>query len=209
MPPTPSQPTDGDPLRTLLDEAESELRQRLEDACEAEAKGVSNESTEEVRRLEDNLLEAALAAKQTIALRGQLKRRNQAERDRPTKLNVSADRARRAGAPLTGTSEPKAEKPGEPKVMGVREFTDDEGLPWRAWSVVPGLSRASSHGGKFLGDFQNGWICFESLGSSARRRLPYPQAKWPTMGEEELKQLLQRAIDAPIREKKTAGRGLT
>jgi len=80
MPPTPSQPTDGDPLRTLLDEAESELRQRLEDACEAEAKGVSNESTEEVRRLEDNLLEAALAAKQTIALRGQLKRRNQAER---------------------------------------------------------------------------------------------------------------------------------
>jgi len=93
--------------------------------------------------------------------------------------------------------------------MGVREFTDDEGLPWRAWSVVPGLSRASSHGGKFLGDFQNGWICFESLGSSARRRLPYPQAKWPTMGEEELKQLLQRAIDAPIREKKTAGRGLT
>ncbi len=209
MSPTPSPPSDRDPLRTLLDEAESELRQRLEDACEAEAKGVSTESTEAVRQLEDNLLAAALAAKQTVALRGQMKRRTHAERERPIKLDVAADRARQAGAPRTGSPEPKADKPGETTVMGVREFTDDEARAWRAWSVVPGLSRASSHGGKFLGDFQNGWICFESLGSTARRRLPFPQSKWADISDEELRQLLQTAIDAPIREKKSAGRELT
>jgi hypothetical protein len=209
MTPTPPQPSDRNPLRTLLDEAESELRQRLEDACEAEAKGASTESTEEVRQLEDNLLAAALAAKQTIAIRGQMKRQTHGERERPIKIDVAPDRSRQAGAARTGSSELKVDKPGETKVMGVREFTDEQGRPWRAWSVVPGLSRASAHGGKFLGDFQNGWICFESLGSSARRRLPYTQSKWPTLGDEELKQLLQRAIDAPIREKKTAGRELT
>jgi len=180
MSPSPSQSSDRDSLRKQLDEAESELRQRLEDACEAEAKGVSTESTEEVRRLEDTLLAAAVAAKQTITLRGQMNRRSYAEREQLV-------------------------KPDDKPVMGVREFTDDAGRPWRAWSVVPGMSRASSQGGQMLGDFQNGWICFESLGSPARRRLPFPQSKWLGLSDEDLKQLLEDAIDAPVREKKTAG----
>src|SRR6476661_1406722 len=199
MSPSPSQPSDRDPLRTMLDEAENELRERLEDACEAEAKGVSTESTAAVRQLEDNLLAAALAAKQTVALRDQMTRRSHAKAERPLKLDVAGDR--HAAAPPTEAPAPQADKLGEKTVMGVREFTDLEGRPWRAWSVVPGLSRASSHGGQFLGDFQNGWICFESLGSSARRRLPYPQSKWPGNTDDELRQLLQKAIDAPIREK--------
>jgi len=81
MSPNPSQSPDRESLQKQLDEAESELRQRLEDACESEAKGVSNESTEEVRRLEDNLLAAAVAAKQTITLRGQMKSRKHTERE--------------------------------------------------------------------------------------------------------------------------------
>ena len=182
MSPNPSQSSDRDSLRKQLDEAESELRQRLEDACESEAKGVSNESTEEVRRLEDNLLAAAIAAKQTIALRGQMKGRTLAER------------------------EPRV-KPDDKPAMGVREFTDAVGRPWRAWSVVPGTSRASSHSGQILGDFQNGWICFEGLGSSARRRLPFPQSKWLGLSDEELKQLLQQAIDAPVRERRSQRTG--
>jgi len=186
MPTSPSQPSDRDSLRKQLDEAERVLRQRLEDACESEAKGVSNESTEEVRRLEDTLLAAALAAKQTIALRGQMNRRTPAERK-------PAER------------KPPVESDDKP-AMGVREFTDEVGHPWRAWSVVPGTSRASSHGGQILGDFQNGWICFEGLGSSARRRLPFPQSKWLGLSDEDLKQLLQQAIDAPVRERpKRAG----
>ena len=86
--------------------------------------------------------------------------------------------------------------------MGVREFTDDEGRRWRAWRVVPGLTKASAGGRQFLGDFQNGWICFEGIGSSARRRLPYRGANWTDISDEELKHLMQQAIDAPLREKR-------
>jgi len=178
MPPKPSKTSDRDALQKQLQDAEAELRSRLEEACEAEAKGVSTESTEQIRRLEDSLLAAATAAKQTIALRSDIKRRTRPEGE-----------------------------PGEMDAMGVREFTDDEGRPWRAWSVVPGLSRASASGGQILGDFQNGWICFESIGGPARRRLPYPRAKWPEITDEELKRLLREAIDAPIRGKKGAGEG--
>jgi hypothetical protein len=172
MPSIPSQTSKRDSLQKQLADAEKELRRKLEDACEAEAKGISTKSTEEIRRLEDSLLAAASAAKQTITVRSKLKR------------------------PATGA------ETGEQDAVGVREFTDHEGRPWRAWSVVPGQSRSSSGGGRFLGDFQNGWICFEGLNSSMRRRLPYPRSKWPTIRDEELRHLLDQAIEAPIRGKK-------
>jgi hypothetical protein len=66
--------------------------------------------------------------------------------------------------------------------------------------VIPGLTRASASGRSFLGDFQNGWICFEGLDSTARRRLPRRQASWATVTDDELQALLAQAIDAPGRE---------
>jgi len=200
---SPSEPSDRDPLQKQLDDAENELRRRLEEACEAEAGGVSTESTEEVRKLEDNLLAAASAAKQTIDVRSQMKRRRYVERQRPIKIDVAPDRDTRAPAPRKGTPETKVDERGEKAAMGVREFTDDEARPWRAWLVVPGLTKASSNGRQFLGDFQNGWICFEGVDRSARRRLPYRQANWPNITDEELKHLVRQAIDAPVRETKT------
>ncbi len=193
-----SRPTERDPLQNLLEDAESELRSRLQEACEAEAKGVSTESTEEIRRLEDNLLAAAMAAKQTIAVRRHMKGRRPVERERPMKIDAAADRDAH-GAPEKRGAEFGAGKQGESSVMGVREFTDDKGHPWRAWAVVPGQTRASSGGRQFLGAFQDGWICFESLGASARRRLPFGQASWANISDEELSRLLEEAIDAPIR----------
>jgi hypothetical protein len=200
---SPSQSPNRDPLQNLLDDAENELRRRLEDACEAEAKGVSTESTAEIRQLEDNLLAAALAAKQTIAVRSQMKRRANPGRGRPIKIDAAVDddtneRALRIGEPASTSST-------ESDVIGVREFTDDQGRSWRAWSVVPGLSKASSSGRQFLGNYQNGWICFEGLDTPARRRLPFSRAKWPTITDEELRQLLNQAFDASGRLKKTAG----
>jgi hypothetical protein len=192
-----------DPLQNLLDDAETELRRRLEEACEAEAKGVSTESAEEIRRLEDNLLAAAAAANQTIRVRRHMKSRRPTERERPIKIDEGADRALWSSDPATGKpgeSEPDTQ-PGKP-AMGVREFTDDEGRPWRAWPVIPGLSRASSSGRQFLGEFQDGWICFEGLGTSARRRLPCRHTNWPGVTDQELQHLLQQAIDAPLRAKK-------
>src|SRR3712207_2056702 len=58
-----------DALRKVLDEAESELHRRLHEACEAEAHGVSTESTAEIRRLEDALLSAAMAAERALTIR--------------------------------------------------------------------------------------------------------------------------------------------
>ena len=200
---TPSGPSNRDSLQKLLDDSENELRRRLEEACEAEARGVSTESTEEIRRLEDSLLAAASAAKQTVALRSHVKRRTHTAPERPIVIDVEADRDTQAAAPRRGKSESSVDERGEKDVvMGVREFIDDQGRSWRAWSVVPGLSRASSSGGHFLGGFQNGWICFEGLDVSARRRLPYSRAKWPDTSDEELRHLLQQAIDAPLRQKK-------
>jgi len=192
-----SRPPEQDPLKNLLEDAENELRRRLEEACEADAKGLSTESTEEIRQLEDNLLAAAMAAKQTIAVRRHMKRRDLVEHERPIKTDAMADRDARTDTPEKGESESGGERG-----IGVREFTDDKGRPWRAWPVVPGLSKASSSGRQFLGDFQNGWICFEGLDTSARRRLPYRQAGWASISDEQLQRLLEQAIDAPVRERK-------
>lgn len=199
-----SKPPGQDPLQNLLEDAETELRRRLEEACEAEAKGLSTESTEEIRRLEDNLLAAAAAANQTVRVRRHMKGRRPTERERPIKIDEGADNSMRAGAPAAG-------RPGESGLadqtrkpdMGVREFTDDEGRKWRAWPVIPGQTRASASGRQFLGDFQDGWICFEGLGSSARRRLPYHrQSNWGSVTDRDLQRLLDQAIDAPVRAKK-------
>ena len=198
---SPAETSDRDPLQKQLDDAENELRRRLEEACEAEARGVSTDSTEEVRRLEDSLLAAASAAKQTIAVRSDMSRRRYAQRERQIKTNVAGDRDTQAPAPRKGTPESRVDEREEKPTMGVREFTDDEARPWRAWLVVPGLSNASASGRRFLGDFQNGWICFEGVDRPARRRLPYRQANWPTISDEELKTLVRQAIDAPIRGK--------
>jgi hypothetical protein len=168
-------------LKKRLEDAEKELRRRLAEACEAEAKGVSSESTNEIRQLEDSLLAAAQAAKETIAARSQMERPESGQTAPPIKTVATEH---------------------DQDTMGVRELVDEQGRAWRAWSVVPGRTKTTSSGGRFLGDFQNGWICFEGLDASARRRLPYPRAKWSTVSDEELRQLLQQAIDAPIREKK-------
>ena len=191
---TPSSLPDRDPLQNLLEDAENELRRRLEEACEAEARGVSTESTEEVRQLEDNLLAAAMAAKQTIAVRRQLKRRGYAEQERPVKVDLEAEREAKADALDKAKSESEW---GE--TTGVREFADSSGQRWRAWLVVPGQSKSHSSGRRFLGDFQNGWICFEGIGNSARRRLPFRQTSWADVTDDELRRLVDQAIDAPIR----------
>lgn len=198
-----SRPPGRDPLQNLLEDAETELRRRLEEACEADAKGLSTESTQEIRRLEDTLLAAAAAAGQTIAVRRHMNRPGSGERERPVKIDETPDRTVSTGAPAD-------RKPGESAVgeqaskpaMGVREFTDETGRQWRAWPVIPGLSKASSSGRQFLGDFQHGWICFEGLGSSARRRLPYRYSGWANVTDEELQRLLRQAIDAPVRPSK-------
>ena len=179
-----SQPEKPDPLAPLLDDAEEELKRRLHEACSAEADSVPTKTSAEIRELEDSLLAAAVAARQTLALREKM-----GERD----TEGTAD----AGAPRSDASPPAGDETRAAldagTVTGVREFNDSIGRAWRAWLVTPAASRSG------LGKFQEGWICFETLDNTARRRLPCRRAVWSDLHEEELETLLEQAINVPER----------
>jgi hypothetical protein len=199
MPSSPLQPPQPDPLQPVLEDVEEELRRRLHEACEAEANGLSTESTQEVRRLEDALLAAAVAAEQTISVRRHMARRASTKRERPIRLHETDDRRGSANSKSDESPDESSAEGGTKPDTRVREFVDDTGRTWRAWPVIPGLSRTSTRGRGFLGDFQDGWICFEGLNTTARRRLPNRQPNWANITDEELQRLLAQAIDAPGR----------
>jgi hypothetical protein len=186
-----------DPLEPVLKEAEAELSRRLREACEAEERGVSTESTQEIRRLEDALLGAAVAAEQTILVRRHMRDREMPDRERPMQSGGLADRQQQADS-SSGSGAAEGESPRGP-YTAVREFTDPEGRSWRAWQVTPRSTLPGTPRRQFLGDFQEGWICFEAMDSTARRRLASPQPRWAELEEGELRKLLQRAAQAPIR----------
>lgn len=189
MSPTPDEKTGTDPLEPVLRDVEAELRSRLRDACRAEANGVSTESAAEIRRLEDSLLAAAVAAEQTIALRRHIdQRRSEPSMEATTK-------------PTT----PELPLQSNELVLKVREFRDAEGQLWRAWPVTPGQARPGHTTGRYLGEFHKGWICFEALESNARRRLPRQPADWIELQEPQLCQLLSEAINAPQRRRQKDG----
>src|SRR5690348_14217058 len=131
----PAPPTAGDPLEPVLHEIEAKLKERLRDACEAEANGIENESAGQIRRLEDALLSAAVAAEQTIALRAHIDRRK-------------AEKEHSAGGP---PDEGTAASP-----IRLREFRDSSGQLWRAWPVTPGLARRGHGAEQYLGEFHKG-----------------------------------------------------
>ena len=184
-----------DPLHKLLDEAESELSRRLHEACEAEAQGVASESTAEIRRLEDTLLAAALAAERTVAARRHLQ---DAALESLAQAHVDAQARADAEArtpATTGGSCPI------PEGTVVRQFEDEMGRRWRAWPVVPDTRRTQQSSLRGLGEYQDGWICFEALDDSGRRRLPGRGQRWTELPAEELPRLLAAAIKVPERKR--------
>ena len=176
------------PLQPVLEDVESELRRRLHEACEVEARGVRTESADEIRRLEDSLLAAAVAAEQTVALRRHM-------REHPDPRDPAAAQAR-AAVDAGGETDP---------VTTLREFEDRTGRRWRAWQVTPGLARTHSNSERFLGQFQQGWVCFEALDKSGRRRLPCHRSRWTGAKEEDLERMLDEAISAPERGREKKG----
>lgn len=213
-----------DPLQPLLDEAEAKLHRRLHAACEAEANGISSESAIEIRRLEDSLLSAAMAAEQVLTVRRHMQRNAKAAEqssgtatsgppaaasaEEPRRASTAASRQTRepapeSPAPLPAASAPAEQAPAregsEQGITSVREFRDCKGRAWRAWPVTPGSARAGEPSRRSLGEFQEGWICFESLDDAARRRLPRRETQWSELREEELEHLLNQAINVPGR----------
>jgi hypothetical protein len=85
---------------------------------------------------------------------------------------------------------------GEPEA--IREFTDREGRTWRVWAVTPSHLRGSKREAS-LGEFEEGWLAFETLDETARKRLPHFPADWKRVSESRLQELLSLAIDVPAR----------
>ena len=193
----PQRPNDS--LNALLHEAEAELSRRLHEACEAESKGVATESAEEIRRLEDTLLSAAMAAERTIAARRHLR----ADSSEPTESSVKRSTARQHetldAPPQALSAKDTGAERTSPSSTAVREFQDKSGRGWRAWPVTPELSHTRTASRRSLGDFQEGWICFEALDNSGRRRLPRLGRRWSDLSAEELPRLLEEAIAVPAR----------
>ena len=217
-----------DPLQPLLDEAEAKLHRRLHAACEAEAQGVASDSAIEIRRLEDSLLAAAMAAEQVLTVRRHMQRNAKAAQqssgtaseppspDSPREpLHASPSAPSQPAEPPPEfarqeavASAPAEESPHRESVdqfgTTVREFTDCKGRTWRAWPVTPGSARAGQPSRRSLGEFQEGWICFESVDDAARRRLPRREARWSELRVEELEHLLDQAITVPGRKPASA-----
>ena len=88
--------------------------------------------------------------------------------------------------------------------MAVRDFMDDKGITWRVWPVKPEALQPRTAAEDYLGDYGDGWLCFES--PTERRRLAQFPRDWETLTEDELCRLLDTAAVVPKR--KSAAREL-
>ena len=174
---------DQHPIQPALRRAEAEAERHLEEACDEDHKDLSQESLDELLRLEDDLLAAARAVDETVRLRRQLGAR-------PT--NAPGPREASVGAQAAPSEAPA---PG----CRLREFTDQAGKDWRVWEVKPGASGRKTNPERYLGEYFKGWLAFECLQEQARKRLPNYPADWFAMPDADLGRLLSPAVDVPKR----------
>ena len=180
-----------DPLRPALRRAEAEVARHLDEACdEIGEKDLSQESLDELLRLEDELLAAARAVDETVRLRRQLGERQATTDSEPRAANVAV---------------PPAQPADEAPTCRLRDFRDADGREWRVWEVKPGSTGRRINPERYLGEYVKGWLAFECPRDEARKRLPNHPADWFGMGDAELDGLLPRAVDVPKRRPKPPG----
>ena len=75
--------------------------------------------------------------------------------------------------------------------MGLREFSDRDGVLWRVWDVTAESMDRRTATEDYMRDWQDGWLAFES--ATARRRLAHYPSDWMTLAPDALEQLLARA----------------
>lgn len=81
--------------------------------------------------------------------------------------------------------------------MAVRDFVDADGLSWKVWPVIPESLQPKTAAEDYLGEYESGWLCFESV--AERRRLPEYPENWEQLSEAELRALLRVAAAVPKR----------
>ena len=116
------------------------------------------------------------------------------------KLSDSLLAAARAAKDVVSLRKRRSERAtqGQSARESIREFTDRDGRAWRVWAVTPTRSRGAKRESN-LGEFEQGWLAFETLDEHLRKRLPHYPPDWLTMSDEKLQDLLGRAIEAPTR----------
>ena len=78
--------------------------------------------------------------------------------------------------------------------MAVREFTAGDGERWRAWDVLPESIEPLTKAEDYLAEcYRDGWVVFETLDGSEKRRLCPPPYGWEHRSDENLEELLARA----------------
>jgi hypothetical protein len=81
--------------------------------------------------------------------------------------------------------------------MAVRDFVDASGVSWRVWPVTPESLQPRTAAEDYLGDYGEGWLCFES--ATERRRLARYPMDWEKLPDQELSSLLSAAAVVPAR----------
>ena len=115
------------------------------------------------------------------------------------KLSDSLLAAARAAKDVVSLRKRRQERVRQsPPAESIREFTDRDGRAWRVWAVTPTRSRGSKRESN-LGEFQQGWLAFETLDENLRKRLPHYPPDWRSMSDEKLQDLLGLALEAPTR----------
>ena len=83
--------------------------------------------------------------------------------------------------------------------MAVRDFVDLKGVTWKVWPVTPHSIQPKTAVEDYLGDYGEGWLCFES--PNERRRLAHYPPDWDKMQDKDLCKLLSKAAVVPVRGK--------
>lgn len=152
-----------DDLPSAILEAEQDLIESVEKACALEPRNPGEESTGELKRLEDALADATRAATRAVELRH--RRRAQ-----------------------VGNGEDAGDTPGVREFhlasgQGWRVWAVN---PARGEGTRSILERLEP-------EYRNGWLAFETIDGGERRRLAGYPAEWVKLDEKELAALLERA----------------
>jgi hypothetical protein len=76
--------------------------------------------------------------------------------------------------------------------MPILEFIDSSGIAWRVWNTVPSARTTLS------GEFERGWLTFESPSGGLRRLAPVP-ADWERAQPEKLELMCRAASEVARR----------
>jgi hypothetical protein len=78
--------------------------------------------------------------------------------------------------------------------MAVREFTARDGREWRVWDVTAASLEPLTRAEDYLADcYRDGWVVFETLDGTEKRRLCPPPYAWDKRSDIDLEALLLRA----------------